>query len=636
MNRPIARSWSSAAALTAGILTCLMTAPVTGQGARSQKLEKIKGHDAVAGDVIVKFRGAPSPSLLAIVGRQIDEERHERVGSRGAYLFHSKGFAADAVIRFLSQQPDVEFAEPNYLVHADDTVPNDTRFSELWGFSNSATPGADIGAVKAWDVSTGTSSVVVGVIDTGVDYNHQDLSANIWSAPTSFTVNISGTNFTCPTGSHGFNAITNTCDPMDDNDHGTHVSGTIGAVGNNSLGVVGVNWTTRIIGAKFLSSSGSGSTANAIRAIEFLVQAKQIFGASANVRVLSNSWGGGGFSQALLDEINIANANGMLFVAAAGNSTRDNDAVPFYPASYDAPNVIAVAATDQHDALASFSNYGAESVDLGAPGIFVLSTTRNNTYKSFSGTSMATPHVSGTAALVLSKCALNTAALKSNLLANVTPLASMASTLSGGRLNADASLRSCAAPVPIPTPPSAPTALGATAGDGQVNLAWTGLNDATSYSVKRGSTSGGPYSTVAAGLAPTSYRDNSVINGTTYYYVVTGSNGAGESGNSNEAVATPKAVALPQLPAAPSSLKISLTGKKKIALTWNGSTNATGYNVKRSTTASGPYVTVASGVTSTTYTNAGLRNRTTYYFVVSAVNGAGESANSSSVSIFIP
>src|SRR4030095_773576 len=241
-----------------------------------------------------------------------------------------------------------------------------------------------------------------GVVDTGVDYNHPDLVGNIWSAPSSFTVNIAGTDITCPAGSHGFNAITKSCDPLDDNNHGTHVSGTIGARGHNGTGVTGINWTTRIMGLKFLDASGSGTTVGAINAIDFAIKARQTFGATADVRVLSNSWGGGGFSQGLLNKINEASSNRMLFVAAAGNNNANNDSMPFYPANYNAPNVVSVAATDNRDLRASVSHYGATMVDLGAPRVELLSTVRNGGYSFFNGTSMATPHVAGVAALVLS------------------------------------------------------------------------------------------------------------------------------------------------------------------------------------------------------------------------------------------
>ncbi|MCA9771333.1 MAG: S8 family serine peptidase, partial [Myxococcales bacterium] len=187
---------------------------------------------------------------------------------------------------------------------------------------------------------------------------------------------------------HGYNAITNGGNPLDDNDHGSHCSGTIGAVGDNGVGVAGVNWDVSIMAIKFLSAAGSGTTADAIEGIDYAVGRKN---AGVNLRVLSNSWGGGGFSQALADSIQAANDADLLFVAAAGNAGSNNDATPSYPASYDLPNVVSVAATDHNDGLASFSNFGATTVDLGAPGVSVLSTTRNNTYSVFSGTSMATP-----------------------------------------------------------------------------------------------------------------------------------------------------------------------------------------------------------------------------------------------------
>jgi subtilisin family serine protease len=224
----------------------------------------------------------------------------------------------------------------------------------------------------------------------------------------------------------GYNAINRSCDPKDDHYHGTHVSGTIAATGNNGIGVSGVNWTTRIMGLKFLDSSGSGSTSNAIDAIEFAIQVKARFAGAptpVNVRVLSNSWGGDGFAQALLDEINKANTNDMLFVAAAGNSGANIDSAPQYPASFSAPNMISVAATSIDDSLASFSNWGQARVHLGAPGVNIISTIPGGGYGNLSGTSMAAPHVAGAAMLLLSKCALTTSELKGTLLANVDAIA---------------------------------------------------------------------------------------------------------------------------------------------------------------------------------------------------------------------
>ena len=418
------------------------------------KIEPFNGQEVVANEVLIKFKSVPSDQILSQAKSAQDLDSVEGIGSGDVLKFHSRSKNVAALIRELSARVDVLYVEPNFIMHTTQ-VPNDTFFSNLWGLKNTGQviggvtgkPGADISATSAWDVSTGSRANVVGVVDSGLDYNHVDLAANVWSAPSSFTVTIGGTQINCAAGTHGFNAIVNVCDPLDDNSHGTHVSGTIGAVGNNNQGVVGVNWIASIMGLKFLDSGGSGATSNAINAIEFAIQAKAIFGATANVRVLSNSWGCEGstcFSQALLDEINKANNNGMLFVAAAGNSGVSNDSNPEYPANYNASNVVAVAATDNTDALASFSNFGATIVHLGAPGVNVYSTLPGGSYGFDSGTSMATPHVSGAAALILSTCGLDTGTLKNTILQNVDVVSSLTGkTITGGRLNVNKAVRAC-------------------------------------------------------------------------------------------------------------------------------------------------------------------------------------------------
>jgi subtilisin family serine protease len=426
-----------------GILVIALLVIGCAAAAHMGKTETYRGREVAANEVIVKFRGA-APELAGQpgLGDHIDET--ESVGSARAMRLHSRNRSVDELIRDLSLRSDVEYVEPNYVVHAL-AVPDDPYFGQLWGLSK-------IGASAAWDTSTGSASNVVAVVDTGIDYTHPDLAASVWSAPASFTVTIGDQTITCPAGSHGFNAITHTCDPMDDNNHGTHVSGTIAAAGNNGIGITGVNWQGSIMGTKFLDASGSGYLSDAIEAIDFAVQARDALGDAANVRVLSNSWTGGGFSQAFLDEINRANAHDMLFVAAAGNAASDNDVTPSYPSDYDAPNVVAVAATDSADALASFSSYGASTVDLGAPGVSILSTARGGTYATYSGTSMATPHVSGAALLVLSRCNLDTAHLKADLLGSVDPAPGLSGkTVTGGRLNVEQALAACSAPPRAPT-----------------------------------------------------------------------------------------------------------------------------------------------------------------------------------------
>jgi subtilisin family serine protease len=426
----------------------------------AQETEIIAGHRAVAHEVLVKFRAGAPATLRSDLAAAHDIRQTRDLGLPGVIQMRSGSESAARLIEELSAEPDVLYAEPNYIVTTVDAPssmpPNDPLFSQQWDLSNTGqnggVAGADIEAVRAWGITTGSRSTVVGVVDTGIDYTHPDLQANVWSAPSPFTVTFApGDSITCPAGSHGYDALLNTCDPMDQNDHGTHASGTIGASGDNDVGIAGVNWTASILGLRFMDATGAGTVSNAVRAVDFAILLKATLPAAANVRVLSNSWGGSGFSQTLLDAINAANNAGILFVAAAGNNSTNLDSSPTYPASYDAANEIAVAATDDTDALASFSNYGRNTVQLGAPGVNILSTVMGGTWQSLSGTSMATPHASGAAALVLSACTLSTSALKQTLLNNVDQIPALASTTStGGRLNVYRAVHSCAAQAATP------------------------------------------------------------------------------------------------------------------------------------------------------------------------------------------
>jgi subtilisin family serine protease len=428
----------------------------------SRQVVTIDGQPAIAGEVLVRYRDSPTPQEWDQLRQLTDADEDTAIGGSGVRRIHSRSFTTSTLLAILRAHPEIAYAEPNYIIQSD-AVPNDPWFGQLWGLLNTGqaigtagTAGADIDATLAWDVSTGSRDNVVAVVDTGVNYTHSDLAANVWSAPAPFTVTVGSQTITCAAGTHGFNAIARTCDPYDDHGHGTHVSGTIGAVGDNNSGVVGVNWTASIMASKFLDANGLGTVADAIDAIEFVIQAAAATG--TNVRVLSNSWSSSGSSQALLDEITRAHEHDMLFVASAGNNGWDNDVTPRYPASYNTLNMIAVASTGNRDVLAGNSNYGATSVHLAAPGVNILSTVPDEAYQYLSGTSMAVPHVSGAAVLVLSRCALNTAALKNNLLASVDPIPLLAGrVLTGGRLNANTAIRACGPDFSVSASPATQT-----------------------------------------------------------------------------------------------------------------------------------------------------------------------------------
>jgi subtilisin family serine protease len=433
----------------------------------AQPFELVEGRKAAPNEVLVKFRPGVRIDAGGYVVRTHDLREPRELNRAGLTHFRSGSRPVAQLVRELLADPDVEYAEPNYIVETQSTptaaTPNDPMFSLLWGLQNKGQNGglplADIAAVPAWSVTTGTRSVVVGVVDTGIDYNHPDLKPNVWTAPVAFTVQFGPNDkLTCAAGTHGYDAIANTCNPMDQNGHGTHVSGTIGAAGDNSAGVAGVNWAVSMMGLRFMDASGKGTVANAIRAIQFAIQVKAALPNLAGIRVLSNSWGGSGNSQALLDAINQANTAGILFVAAAGNDGVNMDAMPSYPGAYRSANVVTVAATDNTDTLASFSNYGSSTVDLGAPGVNIASTYPNSSYASMSGTSMATPHVAGAAALVLAACtSLDTATLRATLVRNVDAVGGLATkTVSGGRLNVYKAVSACATgsvTPPTKTPP---------------------------------------------------------------------------------------------------------------------------------------------------------------------------------------
>ncbi|HEX6853534.1 MAG TPA: S8 family serine peptidase [Candidatus Polarisedimenticolaceae bacterium] len=388
----------------------------------------------VPGEVLLKLKPAARLADKHLLQAELGAVTANVFNSAAERWTLGPGVTVERALQRLQASPSVEYAEPNYILTTG-VVPNDPRYPELWGMNNTGQTGgtndADIDAETAWNVSTGSSNVLVAVIDTGVDYNHPDLAANIWTNPGEIAGNgldDDGNGYVDDI--HGWDFVNNDGDPFDDNGHGTHCSGTIGGVGNNGIGVAGVNWNVKIMAAKFLSSGGSGSTANAVLAVQYTTM--------MGVDVTSNSWGGGSFSQTLYDAIAAAGNANIAFVAAAGNNGQNSDTSPAYPAAYNLPNIISVAATDDNDQLASFSNWGAVSVDLAAPGVDVLSTLPGNQYGLLSGTSMATPHVTGAYALVKAVSApdIPWAQVKNILMSSVDHIPAMAGKcVSNGRLN---------------------------------------------------------------------------------------------------------------------------------------------------------------------------------------------------------
>jgi thermitase len=476
--------------------------------AQSQGIGVLSGTASVApstpdpyrsGVVLVGFRSGVSAGARYAIERGAGGQSATRIGP-SIKPARRDGIAADeqqylsplklrvaptqvlAVARRLRRNRAVAYAEPDYLMTAS-AMPNDPSFSLQWAAHNTGqliptqeseevlgaeakgTAGADDRALEAWGVTTGSRSIVIGEADTGLDYNHPDLAANIWSNP--------GGVGACAAGTHGYNVLKHTCEPMDDDKayggHGTHVAGIMGAVGNNNVGVAGMNWQTTILPVKWLSASAWGETSGLIEALQWLVAAKQ---AGVNVRVVNDSatFPGTASSQALANEIDTLGANNILFVTAAGNTGDNNDEerVRRYPCGYDRPSEICVTATDNNDRLPSWANYGPHTVDLAAPGVSIYSTLRNGAYGYLSGGSMASPQVAGAASLILSAApSLSVTELKARILGSVDPLPSLSGkVITGGRLDACKAIAGCATQQPASTATFGKTTVGASTDSG--------------------------------------------------------------------------------------------------------------------------------------------------------------------------
>lgn len=405
---------------------------------------------SVPGEFVVKLKPGMMRMSAQTLSQQLKGFVTQKISGQNIVVVKKAVFETnDSAIKTLNENPMVEIAEPNFIYKIN-KAPTDPLYIQTWGLSNvgQADPknqvgvaGVDVNAEKAWEIQTGTREKIIAVIDTGIDYTHPDLVDNMWvnEAEQNGKAGVDDDNNGVVDDIYGYNAITGTGNAKDDQGHGSHCAGTIGARANNGIGVAGVNWNVRMMAVKFLDAGGSGSLADAIKAIDYATK--------MGAHVMSNSWGGGGFSQTLLDAIKRSNEAGAIFIAAAGNEYNNNDNSPTYPSTYQVENVMSVAAIDNRGAKADFSNYGKKTVHLGAPGVNVMSTT-GGSYKSFSGTSMATPHVAGVAALLwANEPNLTAAQIKERLVATVRPLASMkGKTRTGGIVDAYGALTNTQAP----------------------------------------------------------------------------------------------------------------------------------------------------------------------------------------------
>ena len=437
------RLWQSLCAVCATVSSTLVLA--------SSPNQFNLNHDHVPGQLLVRYSGELPEAINQNIEKILKSSSDNSLAvasSKKAALLSFYGIASDddALAKKAAEiaaLPGVLSVEANVIYQLNEIIPNDPEFEKLYGLQNIGKPGKDINVVNAWNFTTGSRDIVVGVIDTGIDYEHSDLAANIWLNPGESGTDAEGSdratngidddNNGYIDDVRGWDFIGNDNDPMDGNSHGTHVAGTIGAVGDNGKGIVGVNWQVSMAALKVFTDGGSTTTDALAEAISYAT--------AQGMDLTSNSWGGGAVSEVLQDAISEADRKGIIFVAAAGNSSSDTDAVPHYPSSYEYGNIIAVASTDDDDELSSFSSYGAVSVDVAAPGSNIYSTTPGGRYGFKSGTSMATPHVAGLVALAKSVFPeMPVLELKERILSTSQILPSLAGKVLHGRIDAFDSL----------------------------------------------------------------------------------------------------------------------------------------------------------------------------------------------------
>lgn len=599
-------------------------------------LESMQKSRYVEGEIIVKFKKDQvsfAQALHRITGSTVFK-RFAMLPDMEVVKLPEGVSVKEGIIKYMSD-PAVEYAEPNYIRKIS-KVPNDTYFNQQWALLNTGqfngTPGSDIKATSAWDINIGKSNIVIAVIDTGMVYDHPDLIANRWVNEAEVPDNgidddgngkvddRFGWDFTtCAK----FNPVTGLCstpkgqdkDPIDDNGHGTHVAGIIGASGDNGTGIAGVMWNVRIMPLKILNADGEGSIADEIAALDYAVTMKN---RGIDIKAINASFGGGVYSAAEFDAISRVNNAGIIFVTAAGNGGDDgkgddNDIVPSYPGNYSLPNIISVAATDQNDNLATFSNYGVNSVHVAAPGVHILSIVPAGLYY-YSGTSMATPHVTGLIGLLYSEYPnFSPSQIKSTVMRYVDILPSLSGKIkSGGRINAYKAISSLLSPTGF---------VANNISSNNITLQWTDrATGEDGYRLER-KTGNGSYSVVATLPSnSSSYGDTAVTDGLSYSYRIKAFNDIAESNYSDEVIAVTPIKA-------PSNLSVT-TGVTDATLTWtDNSASEEGFKIERKGP-DGVFSLIASvGANITTYKDTNLQPSTTYTYRVKAFNSiAGESS----------
>lgn len=586
----------------------------------------------VEGEILVRFVSAPG------------KRDNETLPSGTRNLSMKRGFPLYRVslpggmtvaegLRQYGKRPDVAYVEPNYLRYGTAVVPDDPLFGRQWGLYNTGqeirgffgTPGSDLGAVEAWEKTTGGSPVIVAVMDSGIDGGHGDLVENLWRNPGEIPdngVDDDGNGYIDDV--HGWDFLDEDNDPMDENAHGTHLAGIIGARGNNSQGIAGVNWRVSLMSLRFLDASGLGSVADEIEAMAYA--------ADMGARVVNASIGGADASRAEREAIALLMARGVLFVAAAGNEGEDNDDVPSYPACYDLPNLISVAATDGDDDLCLFSNYGALSVDGGAPGLFILSTVPGNAYGYLSGTSMATAFTAGLAGLLWSAFAEDSwQDILYRVLYGADPRVSLAEiTATGGRFDAGKALDVR----PPATPPGAPSDLSLEPlPEGGIALTWRdGSSDELGFEIERRMEGEDAFTRVAwTALNVRSLDDGPLEEGRACTYRLRAFNPRGASPYGNEETAV--TLLLP-----PSELEASGISPAVIRLTWkDGSSRESGFQVERKGGGTAVFRTVATiPRDSETYDDGGLAAGTAYTYRVRAFNDRTVSPYTTEIEVTTP